>query len=751
MHRPRHSSLDVVDPRGGASSQEEWTAFLSSSMMALSTTADPEASPPLSRAHSPPKRTGTVQQQQSSDDPLRTRRAAKPRGMSMNEALSPSLPQSVDVWRPLGRRVASPPPSNSSAATSPLSETPTGRPSRALLPDVATRRDQRGRSALVDKGSTEQGTEEKLQHVAGYRGVVGSCLSSSGSSFYDSSSSEDDQQQQQQQQLKGRASSMQNVLLGSVSGAPPPPVDPMYAESCLPVLSQLPRPPRSISVDSGSGSLTSSLLHVKSPVLGSQKDAQTWQLQDEEFLMTSPRFGTSLNNRDGEQVDSFHDESVGSLLSTDAGNQYDDKYQGHPRLTKDTRASSMDFTLGRRDEVSPPLPPPQEPYQRLRARSFSYSATYGASVHDPFGKQQFGSMPLHQQQLQQPPPMMAQDLPQSLRSFHAGSGMMPPGQLQSLPAGVRPPRGSIRTDPSIRQYQYGPPVPYRRYSDAFTIPSYPDSYTGDQQEVPPRQGSAGRVMRSYSMEFGSYPSARQVRSQSMEGVQLFASAPPMEYCPSLSRSNSAGVAFDWSRGRMDTAPPLPPDVRPAGGNGASHFPRPPPEAYYDVEFKRGRKEVFAGRAAYKPGDYVKVEADRGEDIGRIVRRITDVSKGFPVNETGSAGEECTGRGKRHDLPTKKIICVASQRELEVLNGQRKEEYEVFEVCRSKVRQRLLPMNVIDAEYQFDRHKLTFFFEADRRIDFRELVRDLFAIYKTRIWLQQVVPSGKKPGCESESR
>jgi len=111
----------------------------------------------------------------------------------------------------------------------------------------------------------------------------------------------------------------------------------------------------------------------------------------------------------------------------------------------------------------------------------------------------------------------------------------------------------------------------------------------------------------------------------------------------------------------------------------------------------------------------------------------------------------------------------------VPNVQRKEEHEVFEVCKSKVRQRLLPMNVIDAEYQFDRHKLTFFFEADRcvpktgivsipissnscaffsllssRIDFRELVRDLFAIYKTRIWLQQVVPSGKKAGNELET-
>jgi cell fate regulator YaaT (PSP1 superfamily) len=47
------------------------------------------------------------------------------------------------------------------------------------------------------------------------------------------------------------------------------------------------------------------------------------------------------------------------------------------------------------------------------------------------------------------------------------------------------------------------------------------------------------------------------------------------------------------------------------------------------------------------------------------------------------------------------------------------------------------MNVVDAEYQFDRHKLTFFFEANGRVDFRELVRDLFSIYKTRIWMQQI--------------
>lgn len=52
-------------------------------------------------------------------------------------------------------------------------------------------------------------------------------------------------------------------------------------------------------------------------------------------------------------------------------------------------------------------------------------------------------------------------------------------------------------------------------------------------------------------------------------------------------------------------------------------------------------------------------------------------------------------------------------------------------------EQMLPMTILDAEYQFDRHKLTYYFEADRRIDFRELVSELFSLYKTRIWMQQV--------------
>ncbi|KAG1704140.1 hypothetical protein DVH05_006151 [Phytophthora capsici] len=723
MHRTRHSSLDYL---GGA--QEEWSEFLSTSMMALSTT-DSEAPPP--GIASPSRRThhpGTD---------IAVGRRMKPRGMSMNESRSPA-PLPTDSWRPLGRRVASPPPtlarsSSSSPDTSPPSSDNQADHFRAVDPQVTVMSTSRTFGRLGSSSSLRgvDAGDTKLKQAASFRGIVSSCLSSSGSSIYDSSSSDEEQ-------VEG-ASPLSNQLDPGAVPAPPP-VDPSYAESCLPVLSQLPRPPRSISVDSGSGARAGSLVHVKSPVLGNRKDAQTWQLQDEEFLMTSPRFGSSLRNRDTGHVDLFRGNSVGSLLSTEASNQYDDEYHGHPRLTKDSRASSVDFTLGRSHEVNPPLPPPQEPLQRLRARSFSYSQGYN-SGYNPFnGNKQYGPPP--HQHLQ--PQAMGQEFPQTLRSFHSASGMMQP---QPPPAGVRPPRVSIPTDSPMHQYQYGPPMPYRRYSDAFAMPPYPDSYNGEQQENQSHQGNTGRGMRSYSMEYGNYPSTRTVRSSSMEGPQLFASAPPMEYPPSLSRSNSAGVAFDWSRGRMDSAPPLPPDICPS--SSASRFQPPPPEAYYDVEFKRGRQEVFAGRASYKPGEYVKVEADRGEDIGRIVQRTADISKVGTGNESGNPGDESMGRSKRHDLPMKKIICVASQRECEMLSEQRKEEHEVFEVCKSKVRQRLLPMNVIDAEYQFDRHKLTFFFEADRRIDFRELVRDLFAIYKTRIWLQQVVPSGKKAGNEPE--
>ncbi|TYZ60134.1 hypothetical protein PybrP1_005881 [[Pythium] brassicae (nom. inval.)] len=688
----------------------------------------------------------------------------KPRSDSISEALTSSTESSPSgaAWRPLGRRLTAQQSANGGSASTQLEH--------HLF------------EAPAAFGGPLDGPT--LAHTSSFRDLV--TLSSSGSSLYESSSSDDEQQDAtaaaattglaggggarnggmaeraenttrafRMMMRKGSAPAL--TMRPSLLDADAPP----FGEAAsLSLLAPLPAHPRSLSIDN----TFASAHHVKSPVLGNRKDSQTWQLQDEELLKTSPRFGP-LGSGDMSMFGSA------GLLIDELSNQVEEELP-RSRFTKDARASSVDFTYissTRPSDVNPPLPPAPEPLQRLRAKSFSYSSGYGASAgyaNAPGYSNTSGGggggkqyQPHHQPTLH--------DYHGNMRSYqhhqhqhhhHRPVGSPPPVSSPPPSGGIRPPRVNIPSDSPMHQYhQYGPPQ-YRRYSsDTFAMPPYPDMYSPAEQENQARHSNSSRGMRSFSMETSTFASSRPFRSQSMEGAQLFAAVGAPEY-PTMTRTNSAGMGYDWPRGPMDLggpAPPLPPDSRGGGGNNSTghhhhhhHYPSPPPEAYYEVEFKRGRQEIFAGNASYNAGDFVKVEADRGEDIGRIVQRATELSKlqgsSGASNDPTSPRDESLGRApKRHDAPVKKIIAVANQREREMLNEQRKEEHEVFEVCKSKVRQRLLPMNVIDAEYQFDRHKLTFFFEADRRIDFRELVRDLFAIYKTRIWLQQVVPSGGK--------
>jgi cell fate regulator YaaT (PSP1 superfamily) len=154
---------------------------------------------------------------------------------------------------------------------------------------------------------------------------------------------------------------------------------------------------------------------------------------------------------------------------------------------------------------------------------------------------------------------------------------------------------------------------------------------------------------------------------------------------------------------------------------------------YTVKFKRSQKNFVLNShiiGDIKIGSYVKVEADRGEDLGIVLSRI-------PIEKFNSGSRI---NAQSMDVPQyqfKRITRLATDEEISLLNLKEEEEAELLKICKSKISQRGLPMNVVDAEYQFDRHKLTFFFEASCRVDFRELVRDLFSIYKTRIWMQQI--------------
>lgn len=187
-----------------------------------------------------------------------------------------------------------------------------------------------------------------------------------------------------------------------------------------------------------------------------------------------------------------------------------------------------------------------------------------------------------------------------------------------------------------------------------------------------------------------------------------------------------------------------------GGLEASHHlptagsSLPVPRVVYNVKFKRTQRSFVMGPRLNRDlriGTYVKVEADRGEDLGIVVGKIP--SEKYNISGRSSFRGDVgimpppSGMAGTGAADLKRIIRLATHDEVSLLSMKREEEEELLKICRAKVRQRGLPMNVVDAEYQFDRHKLTFFFEAEGRIDFRELVRDLFSMYKTRIWMQQL--------------
>jgi len=140
-----------------------------------------------------------------------------------------------------------------------------------------------------------------------------------------------------------------------------------------------------------------------------------------------------------------------------------------------------------------------------------------------------------------------------------------------------------------------------------------------------------------------------------------------------------------------------------------------------VRFKRLGKIYFFDPKwlEVKKGDKVIVDTAQGEEIAEVAvpNRMIDDEK---VVE-----------------PLKKVLRLASPRDLKHAEECRKKEEEAFELCNKKIKEHKLEMTLTDVEYKFDNSKILFYFTADGRIDFRDLVKDLAAIYKTRIELRQI--------------
>ncbi|KAF5356003.1 hypothetical protein D9756_004410 [Leucocoprinus leucothites] len=286
----------------------------------------------------------------------------------------------------------------------------------------------------------------------------------------------------------------------------------------------------------------------------------------------------------------------------------------------------------------------------------------------------------------------------------------------------------------------------------------------------------------------------------MIGPQLQSfNAPPLQRKASEPLSplspTSANISQPPSASINLTNPPLPlhqgghHQQQLSGSSSTSHQPNindlgkgvplhsvPPSCPLFIVEFKAGRTDLFYLTNLslnVKAGDLVIVEADRGKDLGTVVNDTITISQveewqrqqaekansaaaaaaaiGFgldsPMSPTGGSAAGGAGGGAQAVQPSKKeinpkmILGKADQGDSSLLAQKVHDELKALQLCQSKVKAKKLPMEVIDAEYQWDRRKLTFYFIAEKRIDFRELVRELFRLYKTRIWMASIQGGG----------
>jgi cell fate regulator YaaT (PSP1 superfamily) len=155
----------------------------------------------------------------------------------------------------------------------------------------------------------------------------------------------------------------------------------------------------------------------------------------------------------------------------------------------------------------------------------------------------------------------------------------------------------------------------------------------------------------------------------------------------------------------------------------------------EVRFKGNRREYFSWPSEHSPpfrvDDAVIVEVERGQDFG-IVSALGSVAE-KKCQRCGACGQGAS------DAPptTRAVLRQATADDRKAAAELRKNEDDVRRTVRDRVRQHALPMKVSDAEWQWDRRKLTIYFTAEQRVDFRALVRDLAGVFRTRIELRQI--------------
>jgi cell fate regulator YaaT (PSP1 superfamily) len=326
----------------------------------------------------------------------------------------------------------------------------------------------------------------------------------------------------------------------------------------------------------------------------------------------------------------------------------------------------------------------------------------------------------------------------------------------------------IQVDQRQAQGQYGPISPQHSNMNTNVIGRRPSiqipSQSGMHQQQQISPSSSAHPQQSNFQQGGPYGGSSNPASSSP--TTLTFGRPPVHVSP-----QAGYFSRDQHQQQQLQSQPSLTDL----GRGVPLHAVPPSSPLFIVEFKAGRTDLFYStdpNMDIHVEDLVIVEADRGKDLGKVVNdniSLADVeviqrqslSAGMIFGE-GGEGMPTKGMGKeimpkriygkaqpqdtQYVVPTPRIDCGADMSTYRLLASKMQDELKALQLCQSKVRQKKLPMEVVDAEYQWsapfilhlalstklndivtcrDRRKLTFYFIADRRIDFRELVRELF--------------------------
>ena len=140
-----------------------------------------------------------------------------------------------------------------------------------------------------------------------------------------------------------------------------------------------------------------------------------------------------------------------------------------------------------------------------------------------------------------------------------------------------------------------------------------------------------------------------------------------------------------------------------------------------VRFRNAGKIYYfgPGKLDIHAGMHVIVETARGVEMGTVMTEPKGVSEEEVIQ------------------PLKPVIRIATEADEKTVAKNREKEKDAFRICLEKIAKHKLDMKLVEAEYTFDNNKLLFYFTADGRIDFRELVKDLAAVFRTRIELRQI--------------